>query len=206
MNSDRQSPPGEPTGQRVGYVRVSTTDQNTARQLDSLTLDKTFADYASGKDTNRPELARALDYVREGDTLVVHSMDRLARSLPDLRRLVDELTQRGVAVQFVKENLTFTRDETNPFATLMLNMLGSVAEFERSLLLERQREGIAIAKAKGAYKGRTPSLTDGQRTEVAQRLSSGESATALAREYGVSRATVYNARNAVAASSTGERG
>mgnify|MGYP000529392879 CR=1 FL=1 len=188
-----------PTGQRVGYVRVSTTDQNTARQLDSETLAKTFADYASGKDTNRPELARALEYVREGDTLVVHSMDRLARSLPDLRALVDELTGRGVAVEFVKENLTFTRDESNPFATLMLNMLGSFAEFERSLLLERQREGIAVAKAKGVYKGRTPSLTDEQRSAVAQRLSRGESATALAREYGVSRATVYNARKSVVA-------
>lgn len=188
-----------PTGQRVGYVRVSTTDQNTARQLDSETLAKTFADYASGKDTNRPELARALEYVREGDTLVVHSMDRLARSLPDLRALVDELTGRGVAVEFVKENLTFTRDESNPFATLMLNMLGSFAEFERSLLLERQREGIAVAKAKGVYKGRTPSLTDEQRNAVAQRLSRGESATALAREYGVSRATVYNARKSVVA-------
>lgn len=188
-----------PTGQRVGYVRVSTTDQNTARQLDSETLAKTFADYASGKDTNRPELARALEYVREGDTLVVHSMDRLARSLPDLRALVDELTGRGVAVEFVKENLTFTRDESNPFATLMLNMLGSFAEFERSLLLERQREGIAVAKAKGVYKGRTPSLTDEQRNAVAQRLSRGESATALAREYSVSRATVYNARKSVVA-------
>lgn len=188
-----------PIGQRVGYVRVSTTDQNTARQLDSETLAKTFADYASGKDTNRPELARALEYVREGDTLVVHSMDRLARSLPDLRALVDELTGRGVAVEFVKENLTFTRDESNPFATLMLNMLGSFAEFERSLLLERQREGIAVAKAKGVYKGRTPSLTDEQRNAVAHRLSLGESATALAREYGVSRATVYNARKSVVA-------
>lgn len=187
-------------GQRVGYVRVSTTDQNTARQLDSETLDKTFADYASGKDTNRPELARALDYVREGDTLVIHSMDRLARSLPDLRRLVDDLTGRGVSVQFVKENLTFTPADANPFATLMLNMLGSFAEFERSLLLERQREGIAIAKASGKYKGRTPALTDEQKRQVAQRLSMRESATALAREYGVSRATIYNARNMTEAS------
>lgn len=187
-------------GQRVGYVRVSTADQNTARQLDAETLDKTFADYASGKDTNRPELAKALEYVREGDTLVIHSMDRLARSLPDLRALVDDLTARGVSVQFVKENLTFTRDETaNPFATLMLNMLGSFAEFERSLLLERQREGIAIAKAKGAYKGRKPALNTDARSAVAERLSRGESATALAREYGVSRATVYNARNSVVA-------
>ncbi|WP_370517795.1 recombinase family protein [Mycolicibacterium sp. P9-22] len=180
-------------GQRIGYQRVSTTEQNAGRQLDGLELDKVFTDYASGKDTNRPELAKALEYVREGDTLVVHSMDRLARSLPDLRRLVDELTRQGVTVQFVSENLTFTTGAGNPMATLMLNMLGAFAEFERGLLLERQREGIAIAQRAGKYKGRKPSLTDESKSELVQRLSNGESATALAREYGVSRATVYNA-------------
>lgn len=185
-------------GQVVGYVRVSTVDQNTDRQLDGLTVDKTFCDRASGKDTNRPELARAVDYVREGDTLVVHSMDRLARSLPDLRRLVDDLTAKGVTVRFVKENLTFTRDESSPFATLMLNMLGSFAEFERALILERQREGIAIAKGKGVYKGRKAALSDAQAAEVVARLAAGESATKLAREFGVARATVYNARGRVA--------
>lgn len=183
-------------GQRVGYVRVSTVEQNEGRQLDGIELGKVFTDKASGKDTARPQLEACLGYVREGDTLVVHSMDRLARSLPDLRRVVDELTGRGVAVQFVKESMTFTSEESSPFATLMLNMLGAFAEFERALMLERQREGIALAKAKGVYKGRRPVLTGAQVSEVSARLAAGESATVLAREFGVSRATVYNTRKA----------
>lgn len=207
------------TGQHVGYVRVSTLDQNTARQLDGIAfelagnhlqisaaidqeaqldgiaLDRVFIDKASGKDTNRPQLAAALDYVREGDTFIVHSMDRLARSLPDLRRMVEDLTTKGVAVRFVKENLTFERNGATPFSTLMLNMLGAIAEFERGLMLERQREGIAIAKAKGVYKGRKPALTLHQQREIAARIGSGESPTALAREFGVARATIYNTRN-----------
>lgn len=186
-------------GQQVGYVRVSTEDQNTDRQLDGIQLDKRFEDKASGKDTNRPQLAQALGYVREGDTLVVHSMDRLGRSLPDLRRIVDDLTDKGVTVRFVKENLTFTRDETGAFNTLMFNLLAAFAEFERSLMLERQREGIAIAKAKGKYKGRKPALSQWQVTQVVGRLGAGESATELAREYGVSRATIYNAKGRAAA-------
>lgn len=107
-------------GERVGYRRVSTVDQNTVRQLDGVAVDKTFTDKASGKDINRPELARALDYVREGDTLVVHSMDRLARNLDDLRRLVQGLTARGVRVEFLKEGLVFT-GEDSPMANLMLS-------------------------------------------------------------------------------------
>ena len=178
-------------GQRVGYQRVSTVDQNTARQLDGVDLDKVFTDTASGKDTNRPELARALEYVREGDTLVVHSMDRLARNLEDLRRIVRELTGKGVRVEFVKESLTFT-GEDSAMNTLLLSMLGAVAEFERSMILERQREGIAIAKAAGKYKGRRASLTADQAEELRQRLTTGESVTALARDYGISRQTVYN--------------
>lgn len=178
-------------GQRIGYQRVSSVEQNTDRQLDGVVVDKVFADRASGKNTNRPELARAIDYAREGDTLVVHSMDRLARNLDDLRRLVRELTGQGVKVEFVKENLTFAGDDS-PMNTLLLSMLGAVAEFERSMILERQREGIAIAKAAGKYKGRKASLTDHQADELRARLGAGESVTGLAREYGVSRQTVYN--------------
>lgn len=178
---------------RVGYQRVSTVDQNTERQLEGVNLDKTFTDHASGKSTDRPELARALEYVREGDTLVVHSMDRLARNLEDLRRVVRELTAKGVAVEFVTERLTFTGDDS-PMNTLLLSMLGAVAEFERSMILERQREGIAIAKTKGVYKGRKPALTDDQADELAQRLGAGEPVAALAREYGVSRQSIYNYR------------
>ncbi|QLL08991.1 recombinase family protein [Mycobacterium vicinigordonae] len=180
-------------GQIVGYVRVSTADQNTDRQLDGIDLDEVFTDHASGKDTKRPQLQAMLKHVRKGDELVVHSMDRLARSLVDLRRTVDELTAKGVRVRFVKEGLVFG-DTSDPCATLMLSVMGAVAEFERALLLERQREGIAIAKTKGAYKGRKPSLTEDQVEAVAARLAKGESASVLAREYGVSRATVYNAR------------
>ncbi|NDJ91463.1 recombinase family protein [Mycolicibacter kumamotonensis] len=181
-------------GKTVGYVRVSTVDQNADRQLDGLHLDKVFTDKASGKDTNRPHLKQCLGYLRDGDTLIVHSMDRLARSLVDLRRTVDDLVAREVTVRFVKEGLTFSSDSTDPCAVLMLSVMGAVAEFERSLILERQREGIAIAKANGKYKGRVPSLTDDQAAEVADRLDAGESAVALAREYGISRATVYNTR------------
>ena len=181
-------------GHTVGYQRVSTTDQNTDRQLDGIQIDKLFTDHASGKDTNRPELKACLEYVRAGDELVVHSMDRLARSLVDLRRTVDDLTGRGVTVRFVKENLTFTADKNDPFSVLMLSVMGAVAEFERALMLERQREGIALAKTKGVYKGRKPSLTPEQTQAVATRLAEGESATKLAEEFGVSRATVYNTR------------
>ena len=178
-------------GQRIGYQRVSTVDQNTARQLEGVDVDKVFTDQASGKDINRPELARALDYVRDGDTLVVHSMDRLARNLEDLRRTVRELTSSGVKVEFVKESLTFAGDDS-PMNTLLLSMLGAVAEFERSMILERQREGIAIAKAAGKYKGRKASLSQTQVGDLRERLANGESVTALATEYGVSRQTVYN--------------
>ncbi|OBH58997.1 transposase [Mycobacterium mantenii] len=178
-------------GQRIGYQRVSTLDQNTDRQLDGVELDKLFTDKASGKNANRPELVRAIEYVREGDTLVVHSMDRLARNLEDLRRLVRELTGQGVKVKFIKENLTFAGDDS-PMNTLLLSMLGAVAEFERSMILERQREGIALAKAAGKYKGRRAAFTDEQADELRARLANGESVTALARELGVSRQTVYN--------------
>jgi DNA invertase Pin-like site-specific DNA recombinase len=178
-------------GQRIGYQRVSAVDQNTERQLDGIELDKLFTDKASGKDANRPELARAFDYVREGDTLVVHSMDRLARNLEDLRRIVRELSGQGVKVEFAKENLTFAGDDS-PMNTLLLSMLGAVAEFERSMILERQREGIALAKAAGKYKGRKAALTVEQADELRVRLAHGESVTALAKVYGISRQTVYN--------------
>jgi DNA invertase Pin-like site-specific DNA recombinase len=181
-------------GQHVGYVRVSTLEQNTERQLDGVQLDRVFTDHASGKDTSRPELQACLEYVREGDTLVVHSMDRLARSLVDLRQTVDALTSRGVAVRFAKEGLTFTADGSDPCAVLMLSVMGAVAEFERAMILERQREGIAIAKRAGKYKGRKPALTDAQAATVRERLAAGESATELAAEFGVARATVYNVR------------
>jgi DNA invertase Pin-like site-specific DNA recombinase len=178
-------------GQRVGYKRVSCIDQNGARQLDGFALDRLFEDKASGKDTLRPQLRAAVAYCREGDVLVVHSMDRLARSLLDLRKLVSDLTARGIAVEFVKENLRFT-GEDSPMAILLLSMLGAVAEFERALILERQREGIAIAKAAGKYKGRGRSLNSSQLEELRKRVAAGERKTALAKFFGISRETVYS--------------
>ncbi|MFE4542381.1 recombinase family protein [Arthrobacter sp. NPDC056727] len=177
-------------GQRIGYVRVSTLDQNEKRQLDGLVLDRVFTDKASGRDTARPQLAELLGFARDGDTVVVHSMDRLARNLDDLRALVQRLTRKGVRVEFVKEHLLFT-GEDSPMANLMLSVMGAFAEFERSLIRERQREGITLAKQRGAYKGRKKTLTADRAAELVQRAANGIPKTVLAGEYGISRETVY---------------
>ena len=179
------------TGQRVGYIRVSTADQNSARQLDGHAVDRVFADQVSGKDTERPELAALRAYVRDGDTVLVHSMDRLARNLDDLRQLVREFTDGGVRVSFVKEGLTFT-GEDSPMATLLLSVMGAVAEFERALIRERQAEGIAAAKQRGVYRGRRAALTPAQAADLTARVAAGEPISALARAFGVSRQTVHN--------------
>lgn len=179
-----------PRGQIVGYLRVSAIDQNEARQLDGVAIDRTFTDRASGKDTQRPELERMRLYVREGDVVLVHSMDRLARNLDDLRRIVHELTGRGVQVRFLRENLTFT-GEDSPISHLLLSVLGAVAQFERDLIRERQREGIAIARARGAYKGKRPLLNREQAAALGARVAAGESPTELAQEYGIHRQSVY---------------
>ncbi|RQT57916.1 recombinase family protein [Burkholderia cepacia] len=178
-------------GKHIGYIRVSTVDQNTERQLEGVDLDKVFTDKASGKDTERPQLKAALDYLRDGDTLMVHSMDRLARNTEDLLRMVRELTERGVTVQFVKDAMTFSADKRNPQQELMMTMLAGFAQFERSLIRERQREGIAIAKANGVYKGRKPSLSPEQVSTLRQRAASGEAKAAIARDLGISRETLY---------------
>ena len=177
---------------RVGYRRVSSIDQSTERQLEGIELDKVFTDKASGKDTNRPQLKAALEFLREGDLFLVHSMDRLARSVDDLRKIVLDLTKRGVHVQFVKENLTFT-GEDSAMSNLLLSLLGAVAEFERSMIRERQRDGIALAKKAGVYKGRKPSLTAVQVAEIRKRVRAGEKKTRLATVYRISRQTLYTA-------------
>jgi DNA invertase Pin-like site-specific DNA recombinase len=135
-------------------------------------------------------LEELLSFVREGDTIVVHSMDRLARNLDDLRRLVQQLTKRGVRIEFVKECLTFT-GEDSPMANLLLSVMGAFAEFERALIRERQREGIALAKQRGAYRGRKKALSPEQVTELRLKVSAGEQKAKLAREFGVSRETLY---------------
>ena len=178
-------------GQNVGYVRVSSVEQNTARQLDGVALDKTFTDKVSGKDTQRPQLQACLSYVRDGDTMHIHSMDRLARNLDDLRKLVKDLTSRGVRVQFHKENLIFTGDDS-PMANLLLNLLGSVAEFERSLIRERLLQGVALAKAAGKYRGGKPKLADDQVQQLQARVAAGVAKAKVAREFGITRQTLYS--------------
>ena len=177
-------------GQRIGYIRVSSLDQHVERQLEGIALDRTFIDKASGKDTKRPQLELLLSFVRAGDTVIVHSMDRLARNLDDLRRIVQTLTGRGVRIEFVKEHLSFT-GEDSPMASLMLSVMGAFAEFERALINERQREGIALAKQRGAYKGRKKALSTASVAQLRQRIARGMSKAQVARELGISRQTLY---------------
>ena len=195
-----------PKGQAVGYVRVSSFEQNESRQLDGLKLDRVFLDKASGKNIQRPQLEALMKYVRDGDMVLCHSMDRLGRNLVDLRKTVGELTSRKVGIRFIKENLTLTGDDS-PMATLLLKMMGSFAEFELAWSRERQREGIELAKRAGAYKGRKRLLTPDRATELSRRLGQGESKAALAREFGLDRTTVYRyIGRAVKAGSPSEAG
>ncbi len=180
---------------RIGYVRVSSADQSTERQLTDQTLTVTFTDKASGKNADRPQLQAMLaGNWPEGSTVVVHSMDRLARSLTDLLQLVEQLTGRGINVHFVKEAKTFRGgDSTDPMDMLMLSMLGAVAEYERTLIRERQREGIAKAKQRGVYKGRKRKLTDPAQIQqiVAEATALGANKTHVAQRHGLSRQTLY---------------
>jgi len=181
-------------GQRIGYVCVSSLDQNTDRQLDGIELDRIFTDKASGKSTARPALAELLRYAREGDTIYVHSIDRLAHNLDDLRHLVDDLTTRGIRLQFFKENLVFSGHD-NPTFKLMLSVMGAISEFERALIRERQREGIAIAKKRGKYKGRKQVLTVEEVSSARERAEAGERKAVIAREMNISRNTLYRYLN-----------
>lgn len=178
------------TGKNIGYIRVSSTLQNHQRQLEGIKLDKKFVDQASGKDTNRPQLKAMLDYVRDGDTVIVHSMDRLARNLDDLRKLVTQLTNQQIRVKFLKEDLTFTGGDS-PMSTLLLSVMGAFAEFERSLIKERQMEGIALAKKQNLYKGRKKTLNAEQQANLLQAAKNGVSKTEIAKAFGINRSTVY---------------
>ena len=177
-------------GQRIGYIRVSSLDQQVDRQLDGMEFDQTFTDKASGKDAKRPQLEQLLRFARKGDTVFVHSMDRLARNLDDLRRIVHTLTGKGVRIEFVKEHLSFTGDDS-PMASLLLSVMGAFAEFERALIHERQREGIALAKQRGAYKGRKKALSATAIIQLRARITAGINKAKVAREFGISRQTLY---------------
>jgi len=177
-------------GHRVGYIRVSTIDQSTARQLVGIELGRVFEDKASGKTRERPALIEMLAYVRSGDEVFIHSMDRLARNLRELLDLVTQMTSKGIRVHFMKEGLTLNGDDS-PMAKLMMQMMGAFAEFERSLIHERQKEGIAIAKAEGVYKGRKPKLSPAQEAEIKQLAQTRITRTQLAERFTISRGTLY---------------
>jgi DNA invertase Pin-like site-specific DNA recombinase len=154
---------------RIGYIRVSTEKQNTDRQLDGIQLDKMYEEKVSGKNTNRPALQQLLADVKKGDELFIHEMSRLGRSLQDLTQLLHTLTKEiGITVHFLKENMVFSADETNPMTKFMFNIFASVAEFERELLLERQKEGIEQAKKRGVYNnfGNKPKLSKEQQDDI----------------------------------------
>jgi DNA invertase Pin-like site-specific DNA recombinase len=177
----------------IAYKRVSTILQNTNRQsFNDFKVDKVFEDQASGKNIERPQLKACIEYLREGDTFLVHSIDRLARSLVDLNNIIQDLTCKGITVKFITEGLEFKKDNSNHVNQLMLNILGSIAQFERNLILERQRERIARAKAEGKYKGRSKSLTEEQLIEIKKDISLGIPKSQIAKKYGIGRTSLYN--------------
>lgn len=186
--------------QTVGYIRVSTAEQNTDRQLDGIALDRIFTDKMTGSIKDRPQLQAMLDYVRYGDTVVVHSLDRLARSLEDLISIINQLNQKGVSFKSIKDNLTFDGVNNSPMDKFFLHILGAVSELERALIRERQKEGIEKAKKKGVYKGRKSVLTTDTIAQIesllAERNSSAEnyktmSNTDIAKQVGISKSSLY---------------
>lgn len=179
---------------KIAYIRVSTVDQNTDRQLDGMTFDKTFTEKASGANANRPELELMLDYIRDGDHVYVHAIDRLARSLVDLNVIVSKAIAKGATVHFETEQLVFDGSNENIHQTLHFNMLGAFAQFERSLIKQRQMEGIAKAKERNAYAnvGRKNSLTDEQVVELRALKADGVKINDLIAQFGISRTSVYS--------------
>ena len=178
------------TGQRVGYVRVSAEDQNPDRQLEGINLNKKFIEYASGKNIQRPQLEEMMNYVREGDLVIIHSLDRLARNVKDLLGIIEYLNKKSVKIQFVKENLLLTGNDC-PMSLLIISMFGAFAEFERKLMRERQIEGIKLAKEKGLYKGRSKMLDPEKIAELQRRSELGITKSRLAKDYGMSKVSVY---------------
>jgi DNA invertase Pin-like site-specific DNA recombinase len=174
----------------INYIRVSTVSQNTVRQLVNVPSDRVFIDKCSGKNTNRPEFQQMLDFVREGDVINCHELSRLARNTKDLLNIVQALNEKGITINFIKEKLSFTGDN-DPFQTLMLTMLGAVAQLERDISLERQREGIAIAKAAGKYKGRPSAFSEAEFSNIKAEFTNTKNKAALARKYNISRSYLY---------------
>ena len=175
------------------YIRVSTAQQNTDRQLLGIDCDRVYEEKVSAKNTDRPQLQAMLLNLRAGDHVNVHELSRLARNTKDLLVIVEQIMDAGASIHFKKENLRFESGKTaDPFQKLMLSMLASISTFERDLMLERQREGIALAKAAGKYRGRKSQFSDEQVSEIRSRFSEPTvNKSALAREYGISRQHLY---------------
>lgn len=174
----------------IAYIRVSTVDQNEQRQIEALegkNIDKWYIEKVSAKDTNRPKLQEMLEFAREGDTIYIHSFDRLARSTTDLLGLIEQMQEKGIHFVSNKENI----DTSTPTGKLMVTMIGAINEFERANLLERQREGIAIAKENGAYKGRKAIEVDKRfKAEYERYLNRELNKTELAKALEISRPTL----------------
>lgn len=174
---------------RLAYVRVSTAEQNEQRQVEAMKrygIEKYFIEKVSGKDINRPKLQELLEFAREGDTIHIHDFSRLARSTKDLLDIVEQLNKKGVHLVSNKENI----DSSTPTGRLMLTMIGAINEFERTNLLERQREGIAIAKREGKYKGGKAKTVADFAEHYSRYKTRAITKSALARQLGVSRPTL----------------
>lgn len=178
-------------GLRVGYKRVSSEDQNPDRQLENIKLDKVFLDKYTGTLRSRPQFDELMNYLREGDRLIVHSIDRMARNLDHLREIVKTLTEKGVIVEFVKEGLVFSKDDQSPMSRLILSIIGAISEFEHALIKERQREGVALARARGVYGGRPKVLSKVEIDHLKEMVSSGIPKTQAAKKLGIARESVY---------------
>lgn len=179
------------SGKRIGYIRVSTVDQNPDRQLVDIQLDKKFIDHASASSLDRPQLKTMLEFIREDDVIIVHSMDRLARNVVDLRKIVDEVVGKQAEVRFIKENLIFNSSK-NSMSNLLLNVMGAMAEFELEFIRERIREGVALAKSQGKYKGRARKLNAEKIDLLKEQMKTRNSKSQIARNLKISRRTLYN--------------
>lgn len=173
------------------YRRVSTTDQKSDRQLPGFQADREFEDKLTGKHTDRPQLQAMLVTLRAGDVVHVHELSRLARNVKDLLELVERITGAGATVRFHKENLTFQPESNDPFQQLMLSMVSAIAQFERELIVQRVREGVAIAKAEGKYKGRKSRFTESQLEQIQQEFQTTSNKVELANRWGISRGYLY---------------
>ncbi|MFZ7793188.1 recombinase family protein [Acinetobacter lwoffii] len=195
-------------GYLVGYIRVSSVDQNTERQLADIELDRCYIDKITGIRSKRPQLEEMMMFVREGDTVIVHSLDRLARDLFLLLKIIEKLNKKGVSVKFLKENLTFNSFSKNPMDELILHIFGAVAQFQRSIIKEAQREGIKLRKDRGEYKGRKRVFTDEKLNELKDILRKKNSNvkeykkirySAIAKKFNVSTVTLWRYRKEIEA-------